>query len=186
MMKEETAEYRAYYDSPLGRMLMFSDGTALTGLHTGEQCGTTESADRFKTADLPVFAETKQWLDTYFAGKNPETLPEIHLKGTAFQMMVWELLQEIPYGQLTTYGALARAVAKKRGVMRMSAQAVGQAVGKNPVGILVPCHRVIGKNGSLTGYAGGLPVKEALLKLEGFGVCQGVVQNLAAQAGYTE
>lgn len=125
-------------------------------------------ADReAKGANLSVFAQTKHWLDDYFAGKVPGELPPISLQGTAFQKEVWDILLTIPYGKTMSYGEIAAILAGRRGISRMSAQAVGGAVGKNPVGILVPCHRVIGTDGSLTGYAGGLDKKEYLLKLEG-------------------
>ena len=109
----------------------------------------------------------KRWLDIYFSGQQPDFMPPLHMSGTPFQMAVWETLREIPYGQTTTYGAIARKIARQRGVSKMSAQAVGQAVGRNELSILVPCHRVVGTNGSLTGYAGGIDKKIQLLQLEG-------------------
>jgi methylated-DNA-[protein]-cysteine S-methyltransferase len=118
--------------------------------------------------DLPAFAAARTWLDRYFAGEKPgiADLP-LAPRGTAFQTAVWDLLREIPYGELTTYGALAQAVAARLGKARMSAQAVGVAVGRNPVSIIIPCHRVVGADGSLTGYGGGLPLKIRLLEHEG-------------------
>lgn len=109
----------------------------------------------------------KRWLDIYFSGQQPDFMPPLHMSGTPFQMAVWETLREIPYGQTTTYGAIARKIARQRGLSKMSAQAVGQAVGRNELSILVPCHRVVGTNGSLTGYAGGIDKKIQLLQLEG-------------------
>lgn len=128
----------------------------------GEDPGTDEDVE----ADLPIFVAVKCWLDQYFSGQVPETEVPIHLVGTDFQKEVWRILCEIPYGQTTTYGQIARQIARQRGKKTMSAQAVGGAVGRNPISILVPCHRVIGTDGSLTGYAGGLDKKVFMLELE--------------------
>ena len=158
--------YTAHYASPLGGITLTSDGTALTGLYfDGERDFPDLSAGRKK--DLPVFREVVKWLDLYFAGKEPDFSPALNPTGTAFQMSVWAILQAIPYGETTTYGAIAKRLEKDTG-KRMSAQAVGGAVGRNPISIIVPCHRVIGADGSLTGYAGGLDKKEYLLRTEGF------------------
>lgn len=116
--------------------------------------------------ELPVFSQTALWLSHYFSGQQPTFTPPLHLNGTAFQMEVWTLLQQIPYGQTTTYGEIARTIARRREQQKMSAQAVGAAVGRNPVSLIVPCHRVVGANGKLTGYAGGLERKAWLLDLE--------------------
>ena len=157
--------YTAHYTSPLGGITLTSDGTALTGLYfDGERDFPDLSAGRKK--DLPVFGEVIRWLDLYFAGKEPDFMPPLAPVGTAFQMSVWEILRTIPYGETTTYGAIARRL-EEQTKKRMSAQAVGGAVGRNPISIIVPCHRVIGADGSLTGYAGGLDKKEYLLGLEG-------------------
>mgnify|MGYP000899464994 CR=1 FL=1 len=157
--------YTAHYASPLGGITLTSDGTALTGLYfDGERDFPDLSAGRKK--DLPVFGEVIRWLNLYFAGKEPDFSPALKPTGTAFQMSVWAILQAIPYGETTTYGAIARRL-EEQTKKRMSAQAVGGAVGRNPISILIPCHRVIGANGSLTGYAGGLDKKEYLLGLEG-------------------
>ena len=115
---------------------------------------------------MPVLGDACRWLDVYFSGQEPDFLPPLHPHGSEFQLAVWELLLQIPYGQTTTYGALARQLAARRGLSRMSAQAVGGAVGHNPISLLIPCHRVVGTNGSLTGYAGGLDKKIRLLELE--------------------
>lgn len=152
------------YVSPLGGMTMAADGTALTGLWFDGQAHAPAQAG--PQADLPVFAQAARWLDRYFAGEQPGDPPPVRLNGTPFQMAVWALLREIPYGETTTYGALARRLAAQTGAARVSAQAVGGAVGRNPVSILVPCHRVVGADGSLTGYAGGLARKRQLLRLE--------------------
>ena len=157
--------YTAHYTSPLGGITLASDGIALTGLYFDGELG-CPPCDAAHKKDLPVFGEAMRWLDLYFAGKEPDFMPVLNPTGTAFQMSVWEVLRTIPYGQTTTYGAIAKRLEKSTG-KRMSAQAVGGAVGRNPISILIPCHRVIGADGSLTGYAGGLDKKEYLLGLEG-------------------
>lgn len=158
------------YSSPLGKMTMASDGKALTGLWFDGQkyfgACFLEDKRNYEQKELPVFEETIRWLDLYFRGKEPDFLPELSLRGTEFRKEIWKLLLEIPYGKTTTYGELAEKIAKKKGLLAMSAQAVGGAVGHNPVSILVPCHRVVGSDGSLTGYAGGMEKKLALLTLE--------------------
>ncbi len=156
-----------YYHSPLGTILLASDGSRLTGLWFENQKYYGNKLDKdAKEADLPLFWETKQWLDVYFSGSEPDFLPPIHLTGTDFQKKVWEILMGIPYGKTMTYKEIADRVAKKQGKERMGARAVGSAVGHNPISIIVPCHRVIGAGGNLTGYAGGLDRKRALLSLE--------------------
>ena len=152
-------------------MIMVSDGKALTGLWFDKQkyianIWKEESEDK----ELPVFRDTIQWLELYFQGEIPDFIPELKLEGTEFREAVWKILLTIPYGESMTYGEIAAIIAKQRGVPRMSAQAVGGAVGHNPVSIIVPCHRVLGADGSLTGYAGGLEKKIALLKIENIGV----------------
>ncbi len=156
--------YAAYYFSPLGRIVLMSDGTALTELDFAE--GVPEASAVHTQKDLPVFREAMRWLDLYFAGRKPDFSPALNPTGTAFQMSVWAILQTIPFGETTTYGAIAHRLEEDTG-KRMSAQAVGGAVGRNPISIIIPCHRVIGADGSLTGYAGGLDKKEYLLALEG-------------------
>ena len=156
--------YAAYYFSPLGRIVLMSDGTALTELDFAE--GVPEVSAVHTQKDLPVFREVCRWLDVYFAGRDPGALPPLAPHGTAFQQAVWKVLRGIPYGTTTTYGGIAARIAAARGG-RMSAQAVGGAVGRNPISIIIPCHRVIGADGNLTGYAGGLDKKEYLLRLEG-------------------
>lgn len=161
-------EYINYFESPLGRLTLTSDGEALTGVWFEKQkyYGATMGEEQTEK-DLPVFEETKRWLDLYFQGVDPGPIPKVSMKGSEFRQMVWEILREIPYGETSTYGEIARKIALRKGISRMSAQAVGGAVGHNPIGILVPCHRVLGADGSLTGYAGGIEKKEALLKIEG-------------------
>ncbi|MCC8141435.1 MAG: methylated-DNA--[protein]-cysteine S-methyltransferase [Lachnospiraceae bacterium] len=152
------------YPSPLGVIRLSAAEEGLAGLwfETGEDPADLDLAEQ----DLPVLDETKRWLDIYFAGHEPDFFPALHLIGTDFQLEVWELLRRIPYGETVSYGELAAQIAANRGIKRMSAQAVGGAVGRNPVSIVVPCHRVIGADGSLVGYGGGMERKAALLKLE--------------------
>ena len=160
-------QYITHYQSPLGGITMASDGTALTGLWFDGQkyFASTLGAD-YKEKDLPVFTESKRWLDIYFSGREPNFTPPLSLNGSAFRMAVWQILQSIPYGQTITYGDIAKQLAAQQSKARMSAQAVGGAVGHNPISIIVPCHRVIGAGGSLTGYAGGIDKKVQLLELE--------------------
>lgn len=159
--------YTTFYESPIGRMLLAADDTGLTGLWFEGQKYFARCLDReTEEKELPVFAEAKRWLDIYFSGKEPDFTPPLHFIGTDFQKEVWEILCAIPYGQTMTYGAIADQLAKKRGLSRMSAQAVGGAVGHNNISIIVPCHRVVGSDGSLTGYAGGIERKTFLLNLE--------------------
>ena len=147
------------YDSPLGPLLLVSDGYALTGLYINKQIPAQTTAH-------PVFDSTKSWLDNYFRGISlPPEFP-IRAIGTPFQELIWSILLTIPYGQTRSYGSIARQAAAALGKDRMSSQAVGQAVGKNPVSILIPCHRCIGSNGALTGYAGGIYNKQWLLSHE--------------------
>lgn len=159
--------YTSHYASPLGGMTLVSDGTALVGLYFDGQKYFAEGLDAKRTQkNLPIFKEARRWLDVYFSGRKPDFTPPTAPAGTAFQQSVWEILRTIPYGETTTYGAIARRIEQNTGC-RMSAQAVGGAVGRNPISILIPCHRVVGTNGSLTGYAGGIDKKERLLRWEG-------------------
>ena len=159
--------YTSHYASPLGGMTLVSDGTALVGLYFDGQKYFAEGLDAKRTQkNLPIFEEARRWLDVYFSGRKPDFTPPTAPAGTAFQQSVWEILRTIPYGQTVTYGAIARRIEQNTGC-RMSAQAVGGAVGRNPISILIPCHRVVGTNGSLTGYAGGSDKKERLLRWEG-------------------
>ena len=155
------------YSSPLGRITLASDGQALTGLWFDGQkyFGAGLGADP-SHQDLPVFQEAKAWLDRYFAGQDPGALPPLNPSGTPFRKLVWELLCQIPYGHTVTYGQLAAQIDQRQGVASMSSQAVGGAVGHNAVSLVIPCHRVVGSNGSLTGYAGGIDKKVRLLTLE--------------------
>ena len=157
-------QYIHYYESPIGQILLAADEQGLTDLMLqGEPW--TLAADHSEKA-TPAIMESVRWLDIYFSGNIPDFTPPLHLTGSPFQMEVWKLLLKIPYGSITTYGDLAKQIAQQRGISRMSAQAVGGAVGSNPVSIIVPCHRVIGAHGNLTGFASGLDNKIALLKQE--------------------
>lgn len=144
------------YTSPLGRLLLTSDGNALTGLWLESQPRPT--AEMQRSDDLPLFDSVRSWLDSYFQGIHPKAVFPISPAGTEFQQKVWKLLLRIPYGETTTYGTIAKEIAPN-----MSAQAIGGAVGRNPISIIIPCHRVVGANGQLTGYAGGLKNKKWLL-----------------------
>lgn len=158
-------EFYSVYNSPIGELLLVSDGATLTGLFfDGKKRAEEEKKSEKK---IPVLENTRKWLDIYFQGEEPDFLPEMSFHDTAFREEVWSLLQNIPYGKTVTYGDLAKQIAKRRGLKKMSAQAIGGAVGKNPISIIIPCHRVIGSDGSLTGYGGGIERKEFLLKLEG-------------------
>lgn len=154
--------YTCKIETPLGTAYALSDGTAITGLRykKGPYSGAEDNAQ------LPVFAALRDWLSEYFGGKNPEVLLPIAVSGTAFRQDIWAMLREIPYGKTVTYGELAKAYAVRHGREKMSAQAVGGAVGANPISLIIPCHRVVGADGGLTGYAEGLDLKAALLKLE--------------------
>lgn len=155
------------YRSPLGPMTMASDGRSLTGLwFDGQKYYPGAVIDEAEEADLPVFDETVRWLDTYFGGSDPGSIPEISVSGTPFRTEVWDVLRSIPYGETMTYGDIADIVAKQKGISRMSAQAVGGAIGHNPISLIIPCHRVVGADGSLTGYAGGTEKKAELLSME--------------------
>ncbi|MDY4841915.1 MAG: methylated-DNA--[protein]-cysteine S-methyltransferase [Alphaproteobacteria bacterium] len=161
--------YLCYYNSPVGRLLMSSDGENLTGLWLEKQkyYAATLSEEGEENANLPVFVKTGEWLDKYFRKEKP-AISDLPLapQGGEFRQAVWKILCAIPYGQTMTYGEIARKIAAQSRRKTMSAQAVGGAVGHNPISIIIPCHRVVGSNGSLTGYAGGLDVKNKLLKLE--------------------
>lgn len=161
-------DYVWHYDSPLGGITLASDGKALTGLwFDGQKHFAATLGGAPEEKPLPVFEQTVRWLDAYFAGRVPDFTPPLHLIGTPFQKAVWELLLTIPYGETRSYGELAACLAETRGMSRVSARAVGAAVGRNPISLVIPCHRVLGADGRLTGYAGGLERKRALLTLEG-------------------
>lgn len=152
--------YCTYYNSILGRLTIVSDGENLTGLYFEGQC---KLKDCVKNDELKIFETVRHWLDAYFKGERviADLIP-IKLYGTEFRLKVWKELLKIPYGEVTTYGAIAKRIDKK-----MSGRAVGGAVGHNPISIIVPCHRVIGVGGKLTGYSGGMDKKIKLLQIEG-------------------
>lgn len=164
--------YTTHLSSPVGPLMLASQGDSLTGLWIeGQKYFAATLSASVEQPDLPVFAETEKWLDAYFAGQKPSiaALP-LAPQGSAFRTAVWALLCEIPYGTTVTYGQLARRIAAQMGRPSMSGQAVGGAVAHNPISIIIPCHRVVGTNKSLTGYAGGLDKKIQLLALEGVDV----------------
>ncbi len=159
----------ARYRTPKGfdDLLMSSDGESLTGLWFADSPGAAKRMDDGVVRDLPVFRETAAWLDAYFAGRPSATCPRFRMDGlTPFRVAVVEEMRCIPFGRTVAYGEIAERVAKRLGRGRMSAQAVGGAVGWNPICILIPCHRVVGRGGALVGYGGGLPNKAALLRHE--------------------
>ena len=159
-------KYTWHYPSPLGDITLASDGTAITGLwFDGQKRFGQGLADGHTETHLPVFDEAARWLDAYFGGAAPDFTPPLHLSATPFESAVWQLLLKIPYGETVTYGALAQALEAQTG-RRVSARAVGGAVGRNPVSLIVPCHRVVGERGALIGYAGGVERKARLLALE--------------------
>lgn len=156
-----------YYKSSIGNITMASDGDGLCGLwFDGQKYFASTVNGETEERELPVFEQTKKWLDIYFSGKEPDFTPKLSLNGSEFRRSVWDILLTIPYGSVMSYGEITKLIAQKNGVAKMSAQAVGGAVGHNPVSIIVPCHRVVGTNGNLTGYAGGIDKKISLLKLE--------------------
>lgn len=154
-------DYMTTYDSPIGTLWLTSNGEALTGLWMHSVPGAVGDGE------FPIFRDTARWLDSYFRGENPP-MDALRLSpaGTAFQKLVWDILLAIPFGSTCSYGDLAKEAAARMNRNRMSAQAVGGAVGRNPISIIIPCHRVIGANGQLTGYAGGLDKKQWLLNHE--------------------
>ena len=156
-----------HYESPLGGITLASDGEYLSGLWFDGQkyFGSTLGKAPVRKA-LPVFDRTKEWLDIYFSGKAPDFTPPLSLNATPFRKAVWEILLAIPFGQTMTYKEIADKIAERLSRQHMSAQAVGGAVGHNPISLIIPCHRVVGFDGSLTGYAGGIEKKRRLLEME--------------------
>ena len=163
------------------KLLLCSDGAHLTRLEFANShkmrdfgvdlckiLGESKLDCSVDSPNLPIFTQTKKWLDLYFSGEIPQFVPKIAFpnNASAFALRVWEILQSIPHGKTTTYGAIAKQIAREFGIAKMSAQAVGGAVSRNPIAIIIPCHRVLGTNGNLTGYAGGIANKITLLKLE--------------------
>lgn len=159
--------YIQHYSSPLGGILLTADEIGLTGSwFDGEKYFADNLPAEHAERQTPILAEAARWLDIYFTGKEPGFTPPLHPIGSPFRQAVWEILLQIPYGQTTTYGEIARQLAEKQGLEKMSAQAVGGAVGHNEISVIIPCHRVVGTSGSLTGYAGGIDKKVKLLELE--------------------
>lgn len=160
-------DYTHHYDSPLGGITLANDGDAIVGLwFDGQKYYADSLNERYKEKTLPVFEEAVCWLNTYFSGKAPDFTPKLNMRTTAFRKSVWDIMLTIPYGQTMTYGQIAEIIAAQSGLARMSAQAVGGAVGHNSISLIIPCHRVVGTNGSLTGYAGGIDKKVQLLRME--------------------
>ncbi len=149
------------YDSPVGKMLIVSDGEAICGAWFYGQRHFPSFDNLIIEDDLPIFKKVRRWFDDYFSRRNPQITFKVKPSGSDFRVKVWKILSEIPYGKTVTYGEIASGISPS-----MSAQAVGGAVGHNPIAILIPCHRVLGANGELTGYAGGIDKKIALLKIE--------------------
>lgn len=164
---ETPMDYVYHYQSPLGGITLTSDGAALVGLWFDKQRFFADSVVQdHEEKSLPVFEQANRWLDLYFSGRDPGFAPPVTLRTTEFRQAVCRIMLTIPYGRTMTYGRIAEIVARQRGVPRMSAQAVGGAVGHNPVSLIIPCHRVIGAGSALVGYGGGLDRKAALLELE--------------------
>ena len=159
--------YTCKYKSPLGEILLAADEIGLTGLwFEGQKYFANTLPDERISQETEILSEAKKWLDVYFSGEEPNFTPLLHPNGSTFRKAVWQILLEIPYGQTITYGEIASKIAERENISHMSAQAVGGAVGHNEISIIIPCHRVVGTNGSLTGYAGGIDKKISLLKLE--------------------
>ena len=160
--------YTMNYSSPLGEILLAADEIGLTGLwFYGQKYFAADLAEESTEGTTPALEQAKEWLNIYFGGNEPNFTPPLHPIGTDFQREVWDILLKIPYCKTVTYGDIARELAEKKGTAKMSAQAVGGAVGHNEISIIIPCHRVVGADGRLTGYAGGLDTKARLLAGEG-------------------
>ena len=160
-------DYTYHYSSPIGGITMASNGESLTGLwFDGQKYFASTLSQRHVEKQLPVFDRTCEWLDLYFSGKGPDFMPPVFMYVSNFRRDVYEILMTIPFGETMTYKEVADLIAKKHRIISMSAQAVGGAIAHNPISLVIPCHRVIGTNGKLTGYAGGLDKKEWLLNME--------------------
>ena len=160
--------YIKKYNSPAGVIYMKSDGKYLTGLWFDSSRDFSKHLGNCEEKELPIFEETKKWLNIYFTGKNPNFVPEYKIENlTPFRKQVVDIMNKVPFGKVITYNDIAKEIAKSRNIKKMSAQAVGGAVGWNPICIIIPCHRVVGTNGSLTGYGGGIKNKVKLLEIEG-------------------
>jgi len=160
-------DYTYHYTSPIGGITMASNGESLTGLwFDGQKYFASTLSQRHVEKQLPIFDRTCEWLDLYFSGKSPDFIPPVFMYVSNFRRDVYEILMTIPFGETMTYKEVADLIAKKHRIISMSAQAVGGAIAHNPISLVIPCHRVIGTNGKLTGYAGGLDKKEWLLDME--------------------
>ena len=170
--------YISKYSSPVGGITIASNGREVTGLwFDGQKYFADNLPVDYAEIELPIFAQTKKWLDVYFCGKAPDFTPPLNMDGISpFRKRVWEIMLDIPFGEISTYGKIARRIAEETG-KKVSGQAVGGAVGHNSVSLIIPCHRVVGTNGSLTGYAGGIDKKIKLLKLEGVDVSKLTIPN---------
>ncbi len=165
-------KFKSYYNSPLGKIIIVADNASVYGVYFDSQKHLPENLEDYEINDnILAIKEVKNWLDEYFEGKNPSVKNlSIKLIGSEFKLLVWSVLKTIPYGKTLTYGEIAQMLSKKMNKEKMSARAVGSAVGHNPISIIIPCHRVLGKNNKITGYAGGINKKIELLKLEGINV----------------
>ena len=161
-------DFVSHYNSPLGHITMASDGTHLVGLWFDGQKHFADTLNKAfdEREDLPIFEQTRHWLERYFGGEIPDFTPALLLRANDFRRRVWKILPTIPYGHTMTYGDIAHIIAQEKGLKNMSAPAVGGAVSHNPISLIIPCHRVVGANGSLTGYAGGIERKKWLLEME--------------------
>ena len=157
---------RAFYSSPLGKIILTAQDNALTGLYFDGQKYLPDTSTLLENNQLAIFSQTAQWLDIYFQGKNPYFTPPLLITASDFRQRVWQMLMEVPFGKTITYKEIAQKIAHQQNRLTISPQAVGNAVGHNPISLIIPCHRVIGSNGNLTGYAGGMDKKISLLKLE--------------------
>lgn len=170
--------YISHYESPVGRILLAADNKGLIGLwFEGEKYYCDNLDKEHCEKETEIIKTSKKWLDIYFSGKEPDFVPPLTPIGSEFHQKVREILIKIPYGKTITYNDIAKKIAKQRGLKRMSAQAVGRAVGHNEISVIIPCHRVIGSNGSLTGYAGGIDKKYKLLELEGCNMSDFTIPN---------
>ena len=159
--------YTCKYTSPVGNMLLAADEIGLTGLwFEGQKYFASTLPSEHTQKETEILTRAKEWLDIYFSGEEPKFTPPLNPQGTPFRKSIWKILLTIPYGQTITYGEIAKTYAQEKGLYKMSAQAVGGAVGHNPISIIIPCQRVVGANGNLTGYAGGIEKKQKLLALE--------------------
>ena len=160
-------KYLSYYNSVLGKILIISNSEEITALYFKSSKYSPKELDKdIKEEENSIIKKTKKWLDIYFSGEKPEFNIQINPFGTEFQKEVWKLLCDIPYGKIVTYKEIAKNIAIKRGIKVMSSQAVGGAVSKNPISIIIPCHRVVGTNKKLVGYSSGIDIKQKLLEIE--------------------